>query len=276
METHFTKMHGLGNDFVVINAVTQNVLLTPHIIQQLSDRHTGIGFDQCLVVEPAKQDGIDFFYRIFNANGDEVSQCGNGARCLARFIKQENLSDKDILTVATHSSIMQLKIEDNKNVLVDMGSPKLLPEEIPLDSPNQSDYYPFEVSGEVHYLHAVNVGNPHGVMIVDEITDELVANLGEKLSVHPLFPEGANISFVELIDSETILLRVYERGVGETRACGSAAVAASICVRLFHEGADLIKVNLPGGSLSVYWKEPDTTIKCQGPAVSVFKGVVDL
>lgn len=276
MDTHFTKMHGLGNDFMVINAVNQNVLLTPHIIQKLSDRHTGVGFDQCLVVEPPKHDGVDFYYRIFNANGDEVSQCGNGARCLARFIKEEGLSNKDILTVSTKTSVMQLKVEAGENVLVDMGEPRLNPIDIPLDIENQADYYAFNVDGQDHYLHAVNIGNPHGVMILDEVTDKIVSELGEKLSKHPLFLEGANISFVEILDSETIYLRVYERGVGETRACGSGAVASSVCVRLFHDGADLIKANLPGGSLSIYWKEPGTTIKCQGPATTVYKGIINL
>lgn len=276
MELEFTKMHGLGNDFIVINAIKQNVLLTPHIIQQLSDRHTGIGFDQCLIVESSKKDGIDFFYRIFNANGEEVNQCGNGARCLARFIKDERLSEKPILTIATHSAIMQLKIEDKHNVLVDMGEPKLHPKEIPLAFDQQADYYPFKLHDKTYYLHAVNVGNPHGVMVVDELNDELIKHLGKALSEHPLFTEGANINFVEIIDKESIQLRVYERGVGETLACGSGAVASAVCVRLFHDGDELIKVNLPGGQLSIYWKEPGTTIKCQGPAVTVYKGLVTI
>lgn len=276
MELHFTKMHGLGNDFIVINAVTQNILLTPQIIQQLADRHTGVGFDQCLIVEPSNKDGIDFIYRIFNANGDEVNQCGNGARCLAQFIKSEGLSEKPILTVATHASIMQLKIEDNENVLVDMGEPKLHPHDIPLSLEQQADYYPFSLGDKTYYLHAVNVGNPHGVMIVDNITDELVQQLGPSLAEHPLFPEGANISFVEIISPDAIHLRVYERGVGETLACGSAAVASAVCVRLFHDGADLIKVTLPGGQLTIYWKALGTSIKCQGPAKSVYKGIVSI
>lgn len=276
MEIDFTKMHGLGNDFIVINAIKQNVLLTPHIIQKLADRHTGIGFDQCLIVEPSPKEGIDFFYRIFNANGEEVSQCGNGARCLARFIKEEGLSEKPILTIATHSSIMQLKIEDRQHVLVDMGEPKLNPTDIPLSFDQQADYYPFKLNDKTYYLHAVSVGNPHGVIIVEELNDELIHQLGKALSEHPLFTEGANINFVEIIDKESINLRVYERGVGETLACGSGAVASAVCVRLFHDGAELIKVNLPGGQLSIYWKEPGTSIKCQGPAVTVYKGIVTL
>lgn len=276
MDIRFDKMHGLGNDFMVINAVTQHVLLTPDLIRELANRHTGVGFDQCLIVEPSQDEHIDFYYRIFNSDGNEVAQCGNGARCLARFINKEGLSDKKIVTVATHSSVMQLKIENKHSVLVDMGEPTLAPEDIPLSFPNQSDYYGFEIEGHTHYLHAVSVGNPHGVMIVDQITNDMLGSLAPSLSKHPLFPEGANISFVELLDPENIRIRTYERGVGETMACGSAAVAAMVCVRLFHEGEELIKVSLPGGTLSVYWKELGTTIKCQGPATTVFEGKIPL
>lgn len=274
MDIHFTKMHGLGNDFMVINAVTQHVQLCAKTIQDLSNRHTGVGFDQCLVVEPSTNPEIDFFYRIFNANGEEVAQCGNGARCLAPFIREQGLSDKDVLTVATHQAVMQLREEPGNHVRVDMGVPKLSPEQIPLIFDHQADYYPLEVDGETHYVHAVNMGNPHIILLFDSLNNELVDSLGPKLVKHPLLPEGANVSFVKIVDSENFMLRVYERGVGETKACGSAACAVAAALKLYHQGADYQKAHLTGGVLTIYWQGLGHTLKCQGPAEKSFEGVI--
>lgn len=276
MELHFTKMHGLGNDFMVVNAVTQYVQLCPKTIQSLSNRHTGIGFDQCLVVEPSTIPEVDFFYRIFNANGEEVGQCGNGARCLAPFIREQGLSDKDVLTVATHQATMQIKQESDHDVLVDMGVPKLKPEQIPIAFSHQADYYPLEVDGETLYVHAVSMGNPHIILLRESLNNELVEQLGPKLVNHPSLPEGANVSFVKPIDGESFMLRVYERGVGETKACGSAACAVAVALKLYHQGEDLQKAHLPGGILSIYWQGLSHTLKCQGPAEKSFEGVVSI
>ncbi len=272
----FRKMHGLGNDFIVINAIGKDIRLTPELIRRLSDRHLGIGFDQCLVIERASNPSVDFNYRIFNASGEEVGQCGNGARCLARYIHDEQLCSKEVVTVATTTSLMHLKVQSPTLITVDMGEPNLSPEAIPLKVQSIADYYPFEVDGNIHYLHALSVGNPHGILITEKVTDELVKNLGPKLSTHPLFLNGANISFVEKINDETIKLRVFERGVGETNACGSAAVAAAVALQLYHNGAELITTILPGGELSIYWQGLGHSIHCNGPAMSVFDGEINI
>lgn len=272
----FRKMHGLGNDFIVIDAVNQDIQLNARQIRALSDRRTGIGFDQCLIVGQSDEPDIDFSYRIFNADGMEVGQCGNGARCLAVFIKKEGLSDKKVLTVKTETSILKLKIMDNGNVMVDMGEPRLAPKDIPLDAPHQADYYTFELDDEQHYLHALSVGNPHGILVVPELNNRLVQTLGLKLSQHPKFLEGANISFMQIDNSNNITLRVYERGVGETHACGSAAVAASVCAMLYHQCHKQVNVSLPGGQLSVNWEGIGSPVLFSGPAKSVFEGSVQV
>ncbi len=261
---------------MVINAVTQNILLQPQTIRKLADRHTGIGFDQCLVVEPSDDEEIDFRYRIFNANGEEVSQCGNGARCLAPFIKDQGLSDKRVLTVATHSSIMQIKQEMGHQVRLDMGSPKLEPANIPINAPHQADYYPLEVDDETIYVHAVSMGNPHVILVLDTLNNGVVESLGPRLVNHPKLPEGANVNFVKIVDDENFMLRVYERGVGETKACGSGACASATALKLFHKGANLQKAHLTGGILSIYWEGLGHTLKCQGPAEKAFEGFVEL
>lgn len=276
MDVAFTKMHGLGNDFMVIDAVTQNVLLRPEMIQTLSDRHTGIGFDQCLVVEASSDPEVDFNYRIFNADGQEVMQCGNGARCLAPFIRSRGLSDKPVLTVKTKAALMQIKDQGNNQVLVDMGAPRFEPEAIPITVEHQSDYYPLNVDGDTLYVHAVSMGNPHIITVQEHLDDKLIETLGPKLVEHPLLPEGANVNFVKIIDNENIMLRVYERGVGETNACGSGACASAAAMKLFHQCGDLLKVHLPGGVLSIYWKGIGHSLKCQGPVATAYQGVVDL
>lgn len=261
---------------MVINAIDQNVLLDAKTIRRLSDRHTGIGFDQCLIVSESHNRQVDFQYRIFNADGNEVGQCGNGARCLALFIHQEGLSQKNKVTVQTNTSVLSLKMMDNGNVLVEMDEPKLEPKDIPLRTPHKADYYPFIVDDETYYLHAINVGNPHGILVVPKVTHEMVEKLGLKLSQHPLFNEGANISFMEIEDPGNIRLRVFERGVGETKACGSAAVASSIAAMLFHEGNQQISVHLPGGQLNVNWPGFGHSVTFSGPAKEVYQGTITL
>lgn len=271
----FTKMHGLGNDFIVIDAINQAIELTPIILKKLANRHTGIGFDQCLLIEKSKQTGVDFFYRIFNANGQEVGQCGNGARCLARFAKYYGLTEKNNLTIATHTTQMHLQINPDDSVTVDFGKPKLAPHEIPLIVDPQDNLYTIPLTnGSMQNLHAVNVGNPHAVIHVNDVTFASVAQLGAEIEKHPLFPEKTNVGFMEVVNSEQIKLRVFERGCGETNACGSGAVAAAAIGRLFYQLAPTVRVTLLGGELIVTWKSFEESLYLTGPAEFVYEGKI--
>ena len=272
----FTKMHGLGNDFIVLDNRNDTLHLTPRIIQRLSNRHRGIGFDQCLLVESPKHPDSDFYYRIFNADGTEVSQCGNGARCLALFIKNNQLSQKLAYTVTTSSSTLQLKPLPNGEIWVAFDEPQFSPSQIPLIFKEQADYYPFSVGKKIYYLHCVNVGNPHGVLFLEALSDEIINHLGLALSQHPKFIQGANISFAKMHSKKHIELRVFERGAGETKACGSGAIATAACARLFHQAEKEMIVSLPGGELSIDWQGLGHKINFTGPAVSVFEGVFTL
>lgn len=275
MTLHFTKMHGLGNDFIVINAINQPLNLTSTEIAKLAKRDTGIGFDQCLVVEASTLEGIDFFYRIFNADGQEVGQCGNGARCLARFVHHYKLTQKTKLTVATHTTRMNLSLNSDETVTVDFGLPKLLPADIPLLMPMQASSYqlPFQ-QGVYHTVHALSVGNPHAIIVVPNVLDAPVTSLGQEISEHPLFPEQTNAGFMEILNPSHIKLRVYERGAKETRACGSGAVAAVAVGILFHQLAPIVEVSLPGGYLTVEWQNQKSPMLLTGPASFVYEGVL--
>ena len=273
MTIQFTKMHGLGNDFMVIDAIHQHVDLSPSQIAALGRRDTGVGFDQCLLVETAHSADVDFFYRIFNADGQEVGQCGNGARCLARFLQHYQLTNKQLITVSTHTTRMQLQINDDDTVTVNMGKPKLAPSDIPLLASVQQSLYNAPLkNNEACEFHAINVGNPHAVLIVSNLHSANIDLLGKFISEHPLFPEQTNVGFMEIINTNHIRLRVYERGCGETQACGSGAVAAAAVGRLYHQLTEHIKVSLPGGDLLVHWPTIDGDIFLTGPATFVYEG----
>lgn len=273
MKIKFTKMHGLGNDFMVIDGVNQNVALQQEQIAMLSNRYTGIGFDQCLLIEPSLSADVDFNYRIFNADGQEVGQCGNGARCLALFTQHYGLSSKKTLRVATKTTTMDLTINANNSVTVNMGSPKLNPKEIPLNLAQQQARYELPLkNGQQIGIHAISLGNPHAVLLVDELTCAPVQELGQELSTHRYFPEQANVGFMQIINSEHIKLRVYERGCAETNACGSGAVAAAAIGRLYHGLAKTIKVSLLGGDLIIDWPDTKAAIYLTGPACFVYEG----
>lgn len=275
MTIQFTKMHGLGNDFMVIDAIRQQINLQPAQIAALSKRDTGIGFDQCLIVETSKEKEIDFFYRIFNADGQEVGQCGNGARCLARFLSHYGLTSKKVISVATFTTRMQLQLNDDNTVTIEMGCPKLDPINIPLITQSQASLYPLPLAnGATHNVHAVNVGNPHAITIVKNIHNIDINTLGKQISEHPWFPEHCNAGFMQLIDNKHILLRVYERGCGETKACGSGAVAAAAIGRLYHQLSEQIQITLPGGELIVNWPHINGPIYLNGPASFVYEGVL--
>jgi diaminopimelate epimerase len=276
MTLEFSKMHGLGNDFVVIDAVNQDVTLSPEQVRGLADRHRGIGFDQLLLVERPGGAQADFRYRIFNADGGEVSQCGNGARCFMRFVHDRGLSDKRELLVETASGPLRLVLEDDDQITVNMGEPRLEPREIPFDAPARAATYPLEVAGERLEIAAVSMGNPHAVTLVRDADTAPVERFGPAIERHSRFPHGVNAGFMQIIDFEHIRLRVFERGAGETLACGSGACAAVVAGRLWDRLAARVKVTLRGGDLVVSWAGRGYPVYLTGPATHVFRGRIDL
>lgn len=273
MKVHFTKMQGLGNDFVVINATEQPFELTPAQIQKMANRRFGVGFDQLLVLELPKQSDVDFNFRIFNADGSEVGQCGNGARCIARFIREQGLSKHRDFRISTLSDVLELKIEQDDKVSVCMGVPCFNPEEIPFIADNAANLYDVAVDNQSIQLGVVNIGNPHAIIPVAHIDSSSVSRLGAALNKHERFPEGVNVGFMQVIDPQSIRLRVYERGTGETLACGSNACAAVVVGRRVGLLQERVMVSQPGGTLSIHWQGPDTPVFMTGPATTVFKGV---
>ena len=272
-------MHGLGNDFVVIDAIHQSVALTPQQIRFIADRHFGIGCDQLLLVEAA--DGVDFRYRIFNSDGGEVEQCGNGARCFARFVKDKHLTDKTCITVSTNTGVIQLIEQPNGQVTVNMGAPKFAPADIPILAEGRSDRYTIALTSQhpqVQELQvgAVSMGNPHAVLLVDDVLQAPVETLGPLLEKHTRFPRRINVGFMQIVDKLNIKLRVFERGVGETRACGTGACAAVVIGRLWGLLDEQVNVNLPGGQLMVQWSGEGEPVWMTGPAESVFEGRISL
>ena len=273
---NFTKMHGLGNDFVVIDAINQHVVLTAEKIKSLSDRHFGIGFDQLLLVDKALSENADFTYRIFNADGGEVSQCGNGARCFARFVQEKRLSNKNEICVDTNSGQLLLRFNKSGLITVNMGIPKHKPTEIPLLVDQESQFYNVHVNATETFFSAVSMGNPHAVIQVNAIASAAVADLGCILENHAIFPERANIGFMQIINRQYIKLRVYERGAAETLACGSGACAA-VVVGIEQDLLDNeVCVELPGGELNINWSGRGEPVFMTGPAISVFDGTINL
>ncbi len=276
MKLEFTKMHGLGNDFMVVNQVTQNVLLNQEQIRRLADRHTGVGFDQLLLVSPPSSPDVDFRYRIFNADGSEVEQCGNGARCFARFVYDKGLTHKKIIPVETNTGKIELQLESQNQVTVNMGAPELEPERIPLQAECRNARYKFNVECDIVELACVSMGNPHGVILVSNVENAPVEKLGPKLESHPRFPNRANIGFCEIVDRSHIKLRVYERGVGETQACGTGACAAAVVSILAGLVDNAVEVTLPGGSLHIQWQGEGHPVMMTGPATTVYDGILYL
>lgn len=268
-------MHGLGNDFVVIDAINQSINLTSTQIRFMADRHFGIGFDQLLLVERPVTDNADFKYRIFNADGSEVSQCGNGARCFARFVRDKNLIDKNEIRVETNAGSLLLSF-DGDLITVNMGIPKHSPAQIPLLATQEALAYPVIINNIEYRFSAVSMGNPHAVIQVENINNAPVADLGRLLESHSIFPERANIGFMQIIDREHVKLRVYERGAAETLACGSGACAAVVTGIEKNLLEHTIWVELPGGELKIKWAGRGEPVYMTGPAVSVFEGQIKL
>ncbi|MCZ2366763.1 diaminopimelate epimerase [Vibrio diabolicus] len=272
MHFHFSKMHGLGNDFMVVDCITQNVFFSQDLIRRLADRHTGVGFDQLLVVEAPYDPETDFHYRIFNADGSEVEQCGNGARCFARFVRLKGLTNKYSISVSTKKGKMILNIEDDGEVTVNMGVPEFEPNKIPFKAKQKEKTYIMRAGEKTLFCGAVSMGNPHVVTVVDDVDTADVDTLGPLLESHERFPERVNAGFMQVVSCDHIRLRVYERGAGETQACGSgacAAVAIGILQGLLDEN---VKVSLPGGELRIAWQGPGKPLFMTGPTTHVFDG----
>jgi diaminopimelate epimerase len=269
-------MHGLGNDFVVFDAVRQRVVLDAPAIRHLADRRRGIGCDQVLLVEPARLPGTDFHYRIFNADGHEVEQCGNGARCFARFVRESGLTDKTEIPVGTAAGPIRLHVVSDGQVRVDMGEPVLDPVRIPFEAAVEANTYALEVDGETITIGALSMGNPHAVLVVDDLDRAPVERLGPLIESHPRFPRRVNVGFMQVESPSHLRLRVYERGAGETLACGTGACAAVVSGRLRGLLEARVRVSLPGGDLVIHWPGPLHPVLMTGPATRVFDGQIGL
>ena len=269
-------MHGLGNDFVVIDAINQSVSLSPQQIRQLADRHFGIGCDQLLLVEAATTAAADFRYRIYNADGGEVEQCGNGARCFMQFVRDQGLTDKSQLQVETAGGPLLLIQQADGQISVDMGVPRLEPADIPFVAPGREHVYALDVLDRHLEIMAISMGNPHAVLLVDDIETAPVASIGPAIENHPRFPERVNVGFMQIVNNDCIRLRVFERGAGETLACGSGACAAVVAGRLRAQLAESVKVILNGGELVVSWAGEGQPVLMTGPATTVYQGRIEL
>ena len=276
MKLKFTKMHGLGNDFVVLDGVNQQIDLSTAQYRALGDRNFGVGCDQILLVEKATQPGVDFRYRIFNNDGSEVEQCGNGARCFARFVHAKGLTDKREIRVETAKGIIGPRLEDDGEVTVDMGAPFLLPAEVPFVADAQAVIYPLDVDGKTYDITAVSMGNPHAVQVVDNVDSFPVGAVGAAIEVHPRFPQKVNAGFMQIVDRGHIRLRVFERGAGETLACGTGACAAVVAGILRGLLDDTVRVSTRGGELTIRWQGPGQPVLMTGPAVIVFEGEIEI
>lgn len=272
----FTKMHGLGNDFVVINTIDNPVDLQPEHFRRIADRRTGIGCDQILLVEVAQSKDADFGYRIFNADGGEVEQCGNGVRCFARYVKEHGLTDKIELAVETASGIVYPRLDDDGMVTVNMGVPGFEPAEIPFVADQVETQYPLQIGDTTVEVGVVSMGNPHAVQVVDNVELAPVATQGPLIENHDRFPKRVNAGFMQIVSRDSIRLRVFERGAGETRACGTGACAAVVVGRQMGLLDDTVTVQLPGGNLDIRWEGEGQPVWMTGPAESVYEGTVDL
>ena len=276
MQLRFTKMHGIGNDFVVIDAISQQVQLSAEEIQRIANRHFGVGCDQLLLVEASSLPNVDFRYRIFNADGGEVEQCGNGARCFVRYVHDHGMTKKNEILVETAKGLITLKLEANGQVTVNMGAPRFAPDEIPLLATSEAISYDLQVAGERVVISALSMGNPHAVQMVEDTEKAPVSTQGPLIEAHSQFPQRVNAGFMQIVDRTHIKLRVYERGSGETLACGSgacAAVVAGIRLGLLNQK---VRVTMRGGELHIQWAGDGAPVWMTGPAESVFEGTLEI
>jgi diaminopimelate epimerase len=276
MRIRFTKMHGLGNDFVVLDAINQAFVPTPAQARWLADRHFGVGCDQILIVEKPGTPGVDFRYRIFNADGGEVEQCGNGARCFVRFVHEQGLTAAREIRVETRSGVIALRLEADGQVTVDMGAPIFAPAEIPFTSDTDAAVQPLEVDGTSVEISTVSMGNPHAVQVVADVDTAPVAAQGPRIESHPRFPRRVNAGFMQVVDRHAIRLRVYERGTGETLACGTGACAAVVAGIRRGLLDSPVRVTTRGGDLSIAWAGSNEPVMMTGPATTVFSAEIEL
>lgn len=274
MPLKFTKMHGLGNDFIVFDAISQKIDLSTQQMQQLSDRHFGIGFDQLLIIEAGKPGISDFHYRIFNADGSEAGQCGNGVRCVALFLREKNMTQKAQLSLSAKAGVMVVTMKDTHHIEVNMGQPILDPQQIPFDMPYRASQYILPLFETEQKIMAVSMGNPHAIIRVDDVEHAPVLNLGERISHHHAFPERINVEFMQILARDHIKLRVYERGTGETLACGTGACAAVVAGILNGWLDSRVSVELLGGVLDIEWQGEGHPVMMTGPAISVYEGEI--
>lgn len=283
MKIKFTKMHGAGNDFVVIDAINQAIAFTPAQWQTLADRRFGVGADQMLVVEKPQAAGVDFRYRIYNADGGEVEQCGNGARAFVKFVTDKKLTNKHAIRVETMSGIIEPRLEANGQITVDMGPPILTPEDVPFDTTDllckadgDETLWPLDIKGEIYWIAALSMGNPHAVQVVADVETAAVREDGVLIEHHPRFPKRVNAGFMQIIAPQQIKLRVFERGAGETLACGTGACAAVVSGIRRGLLVSPVKVQTRGGELSIAWAGSSSPVLLTGPAVTVFEGEIEL
>jgi diaminopimelate epimerase len=269
-------MQGAGNDFVVVNGLTEKIALTPEQIRYIADRHFGIGCDQLLMVERPASPSADFRYRIFNADGNEVEQCGNGARCFLRYLRDQGLTSKSEIIAETLAGEITLRFKADDRVAVDMGRPRFEPREVPFDAPERANVYDLVIDGATVPIMVLSMGNPHAVQIVSDITTAPVVTQGSRIESHPRFPKHVNAGYMQIIDRSHIRLRVYERGAGETLACGSGACAAVVAGRVNGLLDECVDVALPGGDLKVCWQGKEQAVWLTGPAETVFEGNIEL
>ena len=276
MKLKFTKMHGAGNDFVVIDGVRQDVYLTPEQLRLLADRHFGIGCDQILLVKRSANEEADFRYLIFNSDGGEVEQCGNGARCFVRFVLDHKLTSKRTIVVETKSGLISPHLEDDGRVTVNMGAPIFAAARIPFTSNSDATIQTLEVDGVAVLITAVSIGNPHAVQVVTDIEQAPVATMGPLIERHARFPKRVNAGFMQIIDRAHIRLRVYERGTGETMSCGTGACAAVVSGIQRGLLDNVVQVATHGGLLSIAWAGEGSPVMMTGPAITVFEGEINV
>ena len=272
MLLRFTKMHGLGNDFMVVDAVTQKIFFSKEMIRRLGDRHFGIGFDQLLVVEPPYDPELDFHYRIFNQDGSEVQMCGNGARCFVRFVTEHELTNKREIKVSTMAGTLTLKLNSDDSVTVNMGKPVLELSKIPVANVQGEPLYPLVLENKEYLFFPVSMGNPHAVFFVDEILEDEFFKVGKALQDHEFFPEKVNVEFAVQKDPNSFEVRVFERGCGETLACGTGACASAVSSFLNGYTKRNVTVELLGGKLEIEWNKENNHVYMTGPAKTVFDG----
>jgi diaminopimelate epimerase len=273
VDVRFTKMHGLGNDFVVLDARTSSPVLGDACIRAMADRHTGIGFDQLLIIEPVHDPACVAAYSIRNADGSIAEQCGNGARCIGAWLHRAGaIAIGTLVKLQSPAGVIGMRLDDASTIAVEMGEPVLEPTRIPFDAPAAADSYPLEIGGARVEIAAVSMGNPHAVLEVNDVSDPRVDDLGPRITTHPRFPRGVNAGFAQIIDAHHIKLRVHERGAGWTLACGSGACAAVAALRNRGRVGDDVRVELPGGDLRIAWKGPGHTLWMTGPTAFSFDG----